>query len=118
MSANTKYTISFYAKADTAGDIGHAEIYGGIGATDFTLTTDWVRYSCVVTSLNELASDSEKYWYVGALKGNTGSIYVALPKLEKGSVATDYSLNPSEILTQSDYSKIKAAIVALGGSLS
>ncbi|WND30208.1 collagen-like protein [Lactiplantibacillus plantarum] len=39
-------------------------------------------------------------------------------KLEKGSVATDWSPNPSEILTQADYAKIKAAIVALGGSLS
>ncbi|WP_097557987.1 hypothetical protein, partial [Lactiplantibacillus plantarum] len=39
-------------------------------------------------------------------------------KLEKGSVATGWSPNPSEILTQSDYAKIKAAIVALGGSLS
>lgn len=39
-------------------------------------------------------------------------------KLEKGSVATDWRPNPAEILTQSDYAKIKAAIVALGGSLS
>ena len=39
-------------------------------------------------------------------------------KLEKGSVATDWCPNPTEILTQSDYAKIKAAIVALGGSLS
>lgn len=39
-------------------------------------------------------------------------------KLEVGSVATDWSLNPSEILTQTDYAKIQAAIVALGGSLS
>lgn len=39
-------------------------------------------------------------------------------KLEKGSVATDRCLNPKEILTQSDYAKIKAAIVALGGTLS
>ena len=39
-------------------------------------------------------------------------------KLELGSHATDWSLNPTEILTQSDYAKIKAAIVALGGSLS
>ncbi|ASI63313.1 hypothetical protein ALX04_006375 [Lactiplantibacillus plantarum subsp. plantarum] len=39
-------------------------------------------------------------------------------KLEKGSVATDWCPNPSEILTQSDYAKIKAAIVALGGALS
>ncbi|MGP9054492.1 hypothetical protein [Lactiplantibacillus plantarum] len=39
-------------------------------------------------------------------------------KLEKGSKATDWCPNPSEILTQSDYAKIKAAIVALGGALS
>ncbi|MCB4211206.1 collagen-like protein [Lactiplantibacillus plantarum] len=39
-------------------------------------------------------------------------------KFEKGSLATDWCPNPAEILTQSDYAKIKAAIVALGGSLS
>lgn len=39
-------------------------------------------------------------------------------KLEKGNVATDWCPNSSEILTQSDYAKIKAAIVALGGALS
>lgn len=38
-------------------------------------------------------------------------------KLEKGSVATDWCPNPAEIMTQADYAKIKAAIVALGGSL-
>lgn len=39
-------------------------------------------------------------------------------KLEKGSVATDWCPNPTEIMTQADYAKIQAAIVALGGSLS
>ncbi|KAB1956141.1 collagen-like protein [Lactiplantibacillus plantarum] len=39
-------------------------------------------------------------------------------KLEKGSKATDWCPNPAEVLTESDYAKIKAAIVALGGSLS
>ncbi|MDY8146958.1 collagen-like protein, partial [Lactiplantibacillus plantarum] len=38
--------------------------------------------------------------------------------LQIGSVAYDWCPNPAEILTQSDYAKIKAAIVALGGSLS
>lgn len=47
-----------------------------------------------------------------------GTLTISNVKLEKGSVATDWCPNPSEVLTQSDYAKIKAAIVALGGSLS
>ncbi|WCE42304.1 collagen-like triple helix repeat-containing protein [Lactiplantibacillus plantarum] len=39
-------------------------------------------------------------------------------KIEKGSVATDWCPNPTDILTQSDYAKIKAAILSLGGHLS
>jgi len=48
---------------------------------------------------------------------STTTITVSNMKLELGSNATDWCPNPSEILTQSDYAKIKAAIVALGGSL-
>lgn len=44
-------------------------------------------------------------------------VYVKFPKLELGSHATDWCPNPTEILTQADYAKIQAAIVALGGSL-
>ncbi|WP_353726317.1 collagen-like protein [Lactiplantibacillus plantarum] len=56
--------------------------------------------------------------YFNIKSGDTIDIWVKKWKLEKGSVATDWCLNPAEILTQSDYAKIKAAIVALGGSLS
>ena len=45
----------------------------------------------------------------------SGTGTVSHLKIEKGSAATDWCLNPSEILIQSDYAKIKAAIVALGG---
>lgn len=48
----------------------------------------------------------------------TTTVTVSNMKLELGSHATPWSPNPSEILTQADYAKIKAAIVALGGSLS
>lgn len=44
-------------------------------------------------------------------------VYIKLAKLELGSHATDWCPNPTEIMTQSDYAKIQAAIVALGGSL-
>nr|DAG11958.1 MAG TPA: tail protein [Bacteriophage sp.] len=49
--------------------------------------------------------------------GSVVDIYIKFVKLELGSHATDWSVNPTEILTQSDYAKIQAAIVALGGSL-
>ncbi|MDB1562596.1 collagen-like protein [Pediococcus pentosaceus] len=47
-----------------------------------------------------------------------GTLTISNIKLGKGNVATPWCPNPSEILTQSDYAKIKAAIVALGGTLS
>lgn len=48
---------------------------------------------------------------------NTGT-YDDNFKIEKGTMATDWNVNPSDLLTESDYAKIQAAIVALGGSLS
>ena len=49
---------------------------------------------------------------------DAGTGYIKELMLEEGTVAHDWSPAPEEILTQSDYAKIKAAIVALGGSLS
>lgn len=51
-------------------------------------------------------------------KNANDKINIRKIKLEFGAVATPWSPAPEEILTQSDYAKIKAAIVALGGSLS
>ncbi|MGY5256960.1 collagen-like protein [Lactiplantibacillus plantarum] len=114
-----QYTSSFWAKADYAGDKAHTELWGSIGATDIVLTTNWVRYTAVLTSYSDANTNiSNSACFFGNSNGNKGNVYIALPKLEKGSVATDWCPNPEEILTQSDYSKIKAAIVALGGSLS
>lgn len=51
----------------------------------------------------------------GVPKGGTLSYKCFFAK--KGNINTTWSPAPEEILTQSDYAKIKAAIVALGGSL-
>lgn len=113
-----QYTCSFWAKADNAGDKAHTELRGGIGATDFVLTTNWVRYTVVLTSLSDVNTNFFHSMYsIRVPAENKGNVYIALPKLEKGSVATDWCPNPAEVLTQADYAKIQAAIVALGGSL-
>lgn len=49
---------------------------------------------------------------------DAGTGYIKELMLEEGTVAHDWSPAPEEIMTKSDYAKIKAAIVALGGSLS
>ena len=120
---NTTYTFSYYAKASVAGPFSEifilekedwsSPVVSTPAYANRAITTDWQQYSVTFTT----NSSGQIYPRVSSNQDGI-TIYVAGYKLEKGSVATDWSLNPTEILTQSDYAKIKAAIVALGGSLS
>ncbi|WP_439419650.1 collagen-like protein [Lactiplantibacillus plantarum] len=85
-------------------------------ATNFgTISTG--SYSKVGTTAQATSSTSVFCVYFNPVN-NVVDMYIKLAKLEIGSYTTDWCPNPTEILTQSDYAKIKAAIVALGGSLS
>ncbi|MCS8589600.1 hypothetical protein [Lactiplantibacillus plantarum] len=111
VSSNSPYTISI---SDTLFKFGWLELDSN-GNT--TYVAPWItsaNYTFTTTST------TTQLYIVVAYKTDAVLNTSNLPnmKLEKGSVATDWSPNPSEILTQSDYAKIKAAIVALGGSLS
>lgn len=79
-----------------------------------TISTE--SYSKVCSTMQTGSEINNFVVYFNPVNGVV-DVYIKLAKLELGSHATDYSLNPKEILTQSDYAKIKAAIVALGGSL-
>ncbi|MDN7033863.1 collagen-like protein [Lactiplantibacillus plantarum] len=74
------------------------------------------RISSTFVVPKNITNIGEGFGYITFSGSGTGTL--SHLKLEKGSVATDWCPNPSEILTQSDYAKIKAAIVALGGALS
>lgn len=92
-----QYTCSFWAKADNAGDKAHTELQGGIGATDFVLTTNWVRYTVVLTSRSDANTNIFNSRYdLRVPAENKGNVYIALPKLEKGSVATDWIPAPED----------------------
>ena len=100
---STQYTASFWAKADNVGDKAHTELEGGIGNTDFVLTTNWVRYTAVLTSRSDASTNIlHSMYFFGVPSGNTGNVYIALPKLELGTTATDWCPNPKEIATNND----------------
>lgn len=80
-----------------------------------TISTE--SYSKVCSTMQAASITSTLTVYFDAVDSLV-DIYIKFAKLELGSNPTDWSVNPSEILTQSDYAKIQAAIVALGGSLS
>lgn len=87
-----------------------------------TLATVWgngVSYNASGLSQCSISIDDNTasvQAYIITVNMNKNAFYSCL-KVEKGNVATDWCPNPTEILTQSDYAKIQAAIVALGGSL-
>lgn len=108
---STRYTASFWAKADNAGDKAHTELWGSINAADFVLTTNWVRYTAVITSSSDAKTNiGQSNYYLGVPTGNTGNVYIALPKLEKGSLATDWCPNPADNVSVAAFSKLSQTV--------
>jgi hypothetical protein len=106
-------TSSIFWKLDNSTEGSYSTSTTNPSNNTVTITDSWQRVSgtTVATSDGYLRPRLER------TDNNTSTLLIAGIKVEKGSVATDWCLNPSEILTQSDYAKIQAAIVALGGSL-
>ncbi|MFT8607995.1 MAG: collagen-like protein [Liquorilactobacillus nagelii] len=98
----------FYPNSNVSGAAQVAQLSG----PDMHMSNAWELFTYTFTAV----ADGE-FWGRFELNGD-GTLHVGSYKLERGSNATPWCPNPSEILTQSDYAKIKAAIVALGGSLS
>lgn len=87
----TTYTISCYAKADKQG----ANIYFSLADNmqawgEKSLTTEWKKY--VFTFTPSLGTGSLRIECSGL--SDTNKAYVSKIKLEKGSMATDWSPNP------------------------
>lgn len=111
--------------ADHASDLQRGSAYIVLKTLDkngnilATVGGNWVGYNasglsqCSI-SIDDNTASVQAYILTNSMNKNT---FYSCLKVEKGNVATDWCPNPSEILTQSDYAKIQAAIAALGGSL-
>ena len=114
-ASHTAGELKFRAQYSTGGswiDLGSVSDLG-IPVSDGSVFTP---FSCTFTIP---AGATGIYFSLQNYDYTAGSLFrFKNTKLEKGSKATNWCPNPTEILTQSDYAKIKAAIVALGGALS
>lgn len=114
VNANEVYTVSFYAKSSSSSTLtmyfynnssnivqvsniksseGHNKS-GSDGNCPLTLTPQWKKY-WVTWTFNTTTTAANKTLLFRLAAG--GKCDVALPKLERGSVATPYGLKPSEV---------------------
>lgn len=118
VSATSAYTFQMWGTTPSG-----RQCWSGIGLYDSN--KNFISRPAVIYGVKQTSDTVEHVSQIITTTSTTAFVRVSFSKyndykakLEKGSVATDWCPNPTEVLTQSDYAKIKAAIVALGGSLS
>ncbi|MCG0755683.1 collagen-like protein [Lactiplantibacillus plantarum] len=116
-------TISFNQNQVMTGSVlakgtGKLAIVGLNGRTVSNFGTISTGSYSKICSTTQASSNTSNFCIYFNPVNNVVDMYIKFAKLEIGSYATDWSPNPSEILTQSDYAKLQAAIVSLGGHLS
>lgn len=89
-------TVSFYAKAATAGTRFSVRMGGDV--CDFpqtvSLSTDWQRFEMT------FREPGRKWMCIVAWFDRPGTVWIALPKMELGSRATDWTPAPEDITSE------------------
>lgn len=85
-------TWSVYAKAESAGDMLHTELWGGGGMRDIALTTDWKLYRFNSATVKE---ESNALYFWGVI-GNKKNIDIALPYAVEGTTIGTWAPNPND----------------------
>ena len=90
------YTISFYAKADKSFKLKVHE-GGNIAFGTAELTTSWKRFTFTL-NVKDCTSNNRFYFGGGCSWQDTQTgVYIAYPKLEKGTKATDWTPAPEDV---------------------
>lgn len=89
-------TVSFYAKAATAGTRFSVRMGGDVCNFPQTvsLSTDWQRFEMT------FREPGRKWMCIVAWFDRPGTVWIALPKMELGSRATDWSLAPEDVYNE------------------
>ena len=118
LKANQTYTVSCYlepAKHDVT--IAMTTAKGSVFGTTIAAGSKGISTLTILLTEEDVKVTKDFWITFTSQQSDTSAVSFRGFKLENGSVATDWCPNPSEILTKSDYAKIQAAILSLGGSL-
>lgn len=105
-------TVSFYAKAATAGTRFSVRMGGDVCNFPQTvsLSTDWQRFEMT------FREPGRKWTCIVAWFDRPGTVWIALPKMELGSRATDWSLAPEDVYNEAQL-KANGVKVELNNSI-
>ena len=81
VTSGAEYVLSFFARADVAGDRIHSNVWGSKYMLDTTLTTEWRQ---VVMPYGIVNADHREIFIYG-LRTNSGTVHVALPMANRGT---------------------------------
>lgn len=79
LESSTNYILTFYAKGSVEKEVLHTEIWGTINAHDIELTSNWQKYSVVLTC----ADSKHPILYFWNATTTNGYIYIRAPYLTK-----------------------------------
>lgn len=118
LEANQTYTLSCYLEPATHDvSVYMATARGGIEGNVIAAGSKGISKVTITLTQEDVAIIRNCWVSFTSLQTDKSTVSFKGFKLEKGTKVTPWCPNPSEILTQSDYAKIKAAIVSLGGHL-
>lgn len=107
---NISVAVSFYAKASKDGAVLQSEPYGSVDAKDFTLTTEWKRYSY----FGSIKDTKTVYWMMKTVGVN---YWLAKPQVEVGNKVTDYHMATEDYATEVQYSQLQLTVNGIQGTV-
>ena len=94
-SADTTITNYFYANGPQSGyNCQGTTTVAADGMIAMNITTSWKKYWVVWKARSDVSG--AKNIIAGRIQNSDATIYIALPKLEKGKIATDWTPNPGD----------------------
>lgn len=121
-AAEERFTISFDAMSTVAGVGIDPGLYSSAGAThsleslrDY-LTTDWVRYTHAGITLTNGDATTVRFTVMENASG-TFTVSIKNVKVERGITATDWTLAPEDMATESDIENVQGTVSTIDANL-